>query len=228
MRNDTLKHLLNWSSSLIGKQIKSSSKEPHGDEGLVFKLTTETGGIYFLKTKEGNSRLLKERERLEWFHNRLPVPKIIGTTDVDGISALLLSGVPGMNLKTLCAEWPPEKIVKKLVDALKRLHSIDITEWPFDSQGQNKVLVHGDACLPNFIFEGEELSGYIDLGGAHIDTPEIDLAAAVWSLRHNLGRGHESDFLKLYGYEDTSDEAVERLQVMYVDFQKDHGFSVGE
>jgi aminoglycoside phosphotransferase len=41
--------------------------------------------------------------------------------------------------------------------------------------------VHGDACLPNFV---------------RIDSPEIDLAAAVWSLDHNLGPGFGGAFLR--------------------------------
>lgn len=76
-------------------------------------------------------------------------------------------------------------------------------------------IIHGDACLSNFIFDGDQFSGYIDLGDMRTDYPEVDLSAAVWSLQFNLGSGYGSRFLKKYGYHDSSEEMIEKLRFQY-------------
>ena len=86
-------------------------------------------------------------------------------------------------------------------------------DWPFGGCGS--VLVHGDACLPNFLFSAEQLSGYIDVGNMALGEPEVDLAAAVWSLQHNLGHGYGLEFLSQYGVEQADEEEVERLRQLY-------------
>lgn len=85
------------------------------------------------------------------------------------------------------------------------------------------MLVHGDACLPNFIFQGEKFSGYIDLGDLMVAKPEIDFAAAIWSLQYNLGPGHGKRFLEKYGVQNVTDEMVEKLRLQYEDTQKEWG-----
>ncbi len=86
-------------------------------------------------------------------------------------------------------------------------------DWPFGGCGS--VLVHGDACLPNFLFSAEQLSGYIDVGNMALGEPEVDLAAAVWSLQYNLGHGYGLEFLSKYGVEQPDEEEVERLRQLY-------------
>jgi len=50
------------------------------------------------------------------------------------------------------------------------------------------VLVHGDFCLPNVLVMEGSLTGVIDVGRAAIASPEVDLAAGVWSLQYNFGK----------------------------------------
>ena len=73
------------------------------------------------------------------------------------------------------------------------------------------IVTRGDACLPNFLYQGGGLSGYVDVGDMTIGEPEVDLAAAVWSLQYNLGPGYGLNFLREYGRQDADDEDVERL-----------------
>ena len=75
--------------------------------------------------------------------------------------------------------------------------------------------MHGDACLPNFLFVGDHLSGYIDVGNMALADPEVDLAAAVWSLQYNMDAGHGLAFLREYGVVGANEEDVERLQLSY-------------
>lgn len=44
---------------------------------------------------------------------------------------------------------------------------------------------HGDCCLPNIFFEGDQVSGFIDLGDAGIADKWRDLSLCYRSLRHN-------------------------------------------
>ena len=67
---------------------------------------------------------------------------------------------------------------------------------------KNEVLLHGDFCLPNVIFNDWSLSGYIDLGAAGIGDRHIDLFWGAWTLNFNLGTEDFRDiFFDSYGRE---------------------------
>jgi kanamycin kinase/aminoglycoside 3'-phosphotransferase-2 len=209
-----------WAEKQLGEHVVIA-KEPHGDQSDVYRLATPKGN-YFLKIAPG---LAKERERLEWLDGKLPVPKVIGFTSSEGKDALIVPAIKGIDLAKLSKEWPAEKVVERIAGALRQFHSINIGDCPFGITGANKVLVHGDACLPNFIFQGEAFSGYVDLGDMRIDLPELDFSAAIWSLQHNLGRGHGLKFLKEYGVKDATQELAEKLRLHYEDIQKEWGLA---
>jgi kanamycin kinase/aminoglycoside 3'-phosphotransferase-2 len=211
---------IEWTQKQLGGGAVIT-KEPHGDQSTVYHFAAPKGN-YFLKIAPG---LSKERERLGWLGKKLPVPKVIGFTQDEDKDALLLSAIEGVNLAKLAKEWAPDKIARKLAEALRQFHATDIEDCPFGTVGTDKVLVHGDACLPNFIFQGDTLSGYIDLGDVTIDNPEIDFSAAVWSLQHNLGPGYGLKFLNEYGMEGATEELVEKLRLRYVDMQKEWGLA---
>lgn len=219
--NEIQEHFINWVKDLLGIDIVVA-KERHGDEGVVYKINSKKGN-YYLKIKAG-STFLKERERLIWFQNKLPVPNVVGFIEKNNIGAILLTALEGKNLAVLCKEWPVEKVIKKLVEVLRVFHNTDKKDWPFDEMDNNKILVHGDACLPNFIFNGDQFSGYIDLADSRLAAPEVDLAATIWSLQYNLGMGHGLNFLKEYGCANATEDAVKKLYFQYVEYQKEQGF----
>ena len=71
-------------------------------------------------------------------------------------------------------------------------------------QGQlltSNSLIHGDACLPNFILkDASHFSCFIDLGLAGYSDRHIDLYWAVWSLTYNLQDPRYGQlFLDYYG-----------------------------
>lgn len=51
---------------------------------------------------------------------------------------------------------------------------------------EERLFCHGDLCLPNVFFEGDRLSGFIDLGDCGIRDKYRDLALCHRSLRHNI------------------------------------------
>lgn len=66
---------------------------------------------------------------------------------------------------------------------------------------EDLVVTHGDACLPNFIVNGEFIDGLIDVGRAGIADRHADLALAHRSLGRNLSADYAEQFLDLYGRE---------------------------
>ena len=74
---------------------------------------------------------------------------------------------------------------------------------------ETSVLLHGDFCLPNVIFDGGKLSGYIDLGGAGIGDRHIDLFWGAWTLNFNLHTEKYRDiFFDAYGRDKIDEERL--------------------
>ena len=91
-------------------------------------------------------------------------------------------------------DFGPERQVQSAVDLLARL----VRERP---RTEDIVVTHGDACLPNFIVQGEWVEGLIDVGRAGLADRHADLALAARSIRRNLGARWVDVFLDTYGRE---------------------------
>lgn len=62
----------------------------------------------------------------------------------------------------------------------------ELYQWLVEHKPQEEpVLCHGDFCLPNLIFEGDDLKGYIDLGRMGAADKWQDIALCYRSLLHN-------------------------------------------
>jgi len=198
-----------WAYALVAAESTSPTRISSGDANQVYRL--DVGGEWlFLKV---GPQLQPEYERLIWLEGRLPAPRPLGFTSQGGADALLMSAIEGQDLAALSASLTPQGVIVRLAGALRVLHATPATDWPFGGEGG--VLVHGDACLPNFLFIGDYLSGYIDVGDMALADPEVDLAAAVWSLQYNMGAGHGLTFLREYGMMGADEDEVERLRLSY-------------
>src|SRR3989344_2580982 len=147
LRNRTInvmdQEFIDWAISMLGGNV-AVTEEPHGDQSMVYILATPKEN-FFLKIAPG---LAKERERLEWLNGKLPVPKVIGFTHIEDKNAILMTAIEGVDLAKLKKIWPANKIINKLAEVLRKFHVADIKDCPFGSPGPDKILVHGDACLP--------------------------------------------------------------------------------
>jgi len=200
-----------WVSSVTQEEVRSITRVESNEINRVFRLEYAGRRLYL---KIGPD-LRREYKKLQWLDGRLPCPRPVGFMSHHSTDALLTSAIEGEGLAGLAGSLPPPVIITRLVTALKTLHAAPITDWPFDRIKEGDVLLHGDACLPNFLFKGDHLSGYIDIGDMTVGAPEVDLAATVWSLQYNLGPGHGMAFLCEYGVEDIDEERVEALRLRY-------------
>ncbi len=51
---------------------------------------------------------------------------------------------------------------------------------------QDRVLLHGDYCLPNVILNDWKFSGFVDLDSGGVGDRHVDLFWGAWTLRYNL------------------------------------------
>ena len=111
--------------------------------------------------------------------------------------------------------WPPGRVAATFGAVLREVHGCEAADCPFGVRKRGHVLIHGDFCLPNVLFEAGKLSGLIDVGGAGLGDPRDDLAAGVWTLDYNFGPGYAREFLDAYGWPAMTDAEIERLRRRY-------------
>jgi kanamycin kinase len=64
----------------------------------------------------------------------------------------------------------------------------------------DRVLLHGDYCLPNIILHNDAVSAFIDVGNGGVGDRHIDLFWGVWTLEYNLKTPrYGARFLDAYG-----------------------------
>src|SRR5262245_10312220 len=180
--------------------------------GTVWRVRGAGGDVIFVKRA---SALAAERDRLAWLVGRWPVPEVIGLFHALGDDWLVTRGVAGVPMYEPSVGWEPTRVAATLGEILKGLHATDATGCPFGERKPGNVLVHGDYCLPNVLIHDGKFSAVVDVGLAGLGNPETDLAAGVWTLEYNYGKGHARAFLDAYGWPPMSDQAVEKLRRKY-------------
>ena len=212
MRDDPHANAIRWAAMLLGFPAVTAEAADRGDAATTYRLSD--GGTVAGYLKVGASGLAGERDRLVWLGGRVAVPGVLGFAASGGQEWLLTAPLTGADLSQPGHTAQPHRLVRLLASALTRLHALDPAGCPFGAPHDGAVVIHGDACLPNFVFDASEFAGYLDVGDVRLGDAQTDLAAAVWSLDHNLGPGYGGEFLGRYGW--PHDVAtVERLRRSY-------------
>jgi len=202
---------LAWARETISEPLRSSEVAYADEDRMTLRLVSRLGTVAYLKLAPD---MRDERDRLAWAAGKLLVAEVLGFRPGSDADWLLTSGLSGEPLSNPEHTARPERLVIRLADALHRVHALDPHSCPFGEPSPDDVVVHGDACLPNFLATDDELTGYVDLGDLCRAPVEIDLAAAVWSLQYNLGPGWGAPFLAAYGWPN-DEETVEALRQSY-------------
>jgi len=72
-----------------------------------------------------------------------------------------------------------------------------------------RVLLHGDYCLPNIMLDDWRFSGFIDLGNGGVGDRHIDVFWGTWTLWFNLKTNQYRDrFLDAYGRDKIDEEKL--------------------
>jgi aminoglycoside 3'-phosphotransferase-2 len=202
---------IDWALKILGRPNAITSVRS-GPRSSVFKLASENE-TWFVKIADN---LSAEIERLKWLQSTdLATPKLVAQNIDGSLQAILISGIPGMDLAELSAIQPKQDTVRQLSQALKQFHDTDASKCPFIADISGDKLIHGDACLPNIIYKDNQLSGYVDLSSLGVGSIDVDLSAAIWSLQFNLGAGYGLAFLKDYGHDVITEDEVSRLYSIY-------------
>lgn len=126
--------------------------------------------------------------------------------------------------RTRIADCPfDHRLARQVNEACRRVAAGRVREDDFDEEragrratdlltellattpkGEDLVFSHGDFCLPNVVLDRAadgtlQIAGLIDCGRAGVADRYQDLALAVRSITHNLGRGWVRPFLSAYG-----------------------------
>jgi len=179
--------------------------------GTVWRVTGDSGGVFVKRAAD----LAGERDRLRWLEGRWPVPTLLGFFHEMGDDWLLTREVDGVPMFHPSVGWEPARVAATLGEILRGLHATDAAACPFGVRKKGHVLVHGDYCLPNVLVHEGRFSAVVDVGRTGLASPEVDLAAGVWTLQYNYGKGFARDFLDAYGWPPMSDAAIEKLRRKY-------------
>lgn len=79
---------------------------------------------------------------------------------------------------------------------------------------EDLVVTHGDACLPNVIFDDGTFSGFVDCGRCGRADRYQDLALAFRSIEHNFGSDLAAKFLDAYGVDRVDAEKISYYQLV--------------
>jgi aminoglycoside phosphotransferase len=179
--------------------------------GTVWRVTGDHGGVFVKRAAD----LAGERDRLRWLEGRWPVPRLLGFFHESGDDWLVTREVSGVPMFHPSVGWEPARVALTLGEILRGLHAIEASDCPFGVKKKGHVLIHSDYCLPNVLVHDGKFSAVVDVGRTGLGNPEDDLAAGVWTLQYNYGKGFASHFLDAYGWPPMSEAAIEKLRRKY-------------
>lgn len=194
-------------------RVLSLYRPAQGENSDVTMVTGERGNFVIKQvTREAQARHLAAEFRvLSAIAEHYPfVPAPLAATE----EMMLMTRLPGQDLVALIptlSAADKHRLMAETAEALRRVHAWRPNLPPppdhvFEALAKagvepDIVFAHGDFCLPNVMVNEGHISAIIDWPHAGYTDRRVDLAAAVWSIRRNLGsEEYVEKFLRTYGY----------------------------
>jgi len=100
----------------------------------IYRVEQAEGGTGFLKILPVPHRepLEQYSQKLQWLESRLSVPAVLHYSKDERFEYLLMSEVEGIDGSDSVFKEDPAFIIRKLAEALKQVHAVDINDCPFD------------------------------------------------------------------------------------------------
>jgi aminoglycoside phosphotransferase len=106
----------------------------------VFHLKKAGGENLYLKIdSRRESRLLAEKQRLEWLKGKLPVPELRFFVSDDERDYLLISEIEGSGTHADLWKKDIPRTIRQLAAGVKLIHSLPIADCPFDERSETKI-----------------------------------------------------------------------------------------
>lgn len=99
--------------------------------------------------------LWAEKQRIDWLQNRLPVPHVLYYGEDESREYLLITEVPGLVACDKAFSEKVPEVVKLLAAGLHQLHSLDISDCPFDHRLEIKLEQANQRMLNGLVDEND-------------------------------------------------------------------------
>jgi aminoglycoside phosphotransferase len=123
----------------------------------VFRLESPNKNSLYLKTSPRipGFSLLREKMRLDWLKNRLPVPEVLLFSEDENTDYLLLSEIPGTPASDDSLKNNLPRVIEHLVNGLKMIHALPIKNCPFDERLDYKIKLVRERMLKGLVDEAD-------------------------------------------------------------------------
>ncbi|MBH9302578.1 APH(3')-II family aminoglycoside O-phosphotransferase [Pseudomonas aeruginosa] len=131
-----------WADYLAGYRWRGQGEGCSA--ATVHRLEAARRPTLFVKQEvlSAHAELPAEIARLRWLHGAgIDCPPVLNATQSDGRQWLLMRAVPGDTLPALAqrGELEPERLVRLVAAALRRLHDLDPAACPFDHRLERRL-----------------------------------------------------------------------------------------
>lgn len=190
---------------------------------VVLFVSLADGRTGVLKIRPDGTGLEGEAGRLAWLQGRLGSPEPVAWVDDSSGQWLLMTAVPGRMAQEA---GDASALARAIGVALRQIHDLPANDCPFADWTPPRILdrvrartphavapvylptgplrfLHGDACLPNWLIDGEgadlRVTGWVDVGDCGLGDPAWDLHLLRGSFGRNGLRFDREAFIAGYG-----------------------------
>ncbi|MDQ3802202.1 MAG: aminoglycoside 3'-phosphotransferase [Acidobacteriota bacterium] len=124
----------------------------------IFRLDAENKDSLYLKIAARRNpahSLWREKTKLDWLRNWLPVPKVLSFASDEEIDYLLLSAIGGVDASDDSLKTDVPRVIAELVGGLKMIHALPVENCPFDERIERKIRLAEKMTKDNLVDEDD-------------------------------------------------------------------------